>query len=111
MPGKAITSVLNRTGKTTGRGNGWTKSRVGSPERDCSHRTSLPGTPETASPARDRSPQQSASRTGYKERYNFSIENVIFFPYPNAVLGAREAMRRRLLPGVGIVIGTARSRF
>lgn len=28
MPDKAIASVLNRAGKTTGRGNGWTKSRV-----------------------------------------------------------------------------------
>lgn len=28
MPDKAIASVLNRSGKTTGRGNGWTKSRV-----------------------------------------------------------------------------------
>lgn len=28
MPDKAIASVLNRTGKTTGRGNGWTQSRV-----------------------------------------------------------------------------------
>ncbi len=28
MPDKAIASVLNRAGKSTGRGNGWTKSRV-----------------------------------------------------------------------------------
>lgn len=28
MPDKAIASVLNRAGKTTGRGNGWTQSRV-----------------------------------------------------------------------------------
>ena len=28
MPDKAIASVLNRVGKTTGRGNGWTQSRV-----------------------------------------------------------------------------------
>jgi excisionase family DNA binding protein len=28
MPDKAIAAVLNRAGKTTGRGNGWTKSRV-----------------------------------------------------------------------------------
>ena len=28
MPDKAIASVLNRAGTTTGRGNGWTKSRV-----------------------------------------------------------------------------------
>lgn len=28
MPDKAIASVLNRSGKTTGRGNGWTQSRV-----------------------------------------------------------------------------------
>src|SRR5262249_36582746 len=28
MPDKAIASVLNRAGKTTGRGNGWIKSRV-----------------------------------------------------------------------------------
>lgn len=28
MPDKAVASVLNRAGKTTGRGNGWTKSRV-----------------------------------------------------------------------------------
>lgn len=28
MPDKAIAPVLNRAGKTTGRGNGWTKSRV-----------------------------------------------------------------------------------
>ena len=27
MPDKAIASVLNRAGKTTGRGNGWTQSR------------------------------------------------------------------------------------
>lgn len=33
MPDKAIASVLNRAGKTTGRGNGWTQSRV------CSLRT------------------------------------------------------------------------
>jgi excisionase family DNA binding protein len=33
MPDKAIAAVLNRAGKTTGRGNGWTKSRV------CSLRT------------------------------------------------------------------------
>jgi excisionase family DNA binding protein len=28
MPDRAMASVLNRAGKTTGRGNGWTKSRV-----------------------------------------------------------------------------------
>jgi excisionase family DNA binding protein len=28
MPDKAIAAVLNRAGKTTGRGNGWTQSRV-----------------------------------------------------------------------------------
>jgi len=28
MPDKAIASLLNRAGKTTGRGNGWTRSRV-----------------------------------------------------------------------------------
>jgi excisionase family DNA binding protein len=28
MPDQAITAVLNRAGKTTGRGNGWTRSRV-----------------------------------------------------------------------------------
>ena len=28
MPDKAIAAVLNRAGKTTGRGNGWTRSRV-----------------------------------------------------------------------------------
>ena len=28
MPDKAIAAVLNRVGKTTGRGNGWTQSRV-----------------------------------------------------------------------------------
>jgi excisionase family DNA binding protein len=28
MPDRAIASVLNRAGKTTGRGNGWTRSRV-----------------------------------------------------------------------------------
>jgi excisionase family DNA binding protein len=28
MPDKAVASLLNRAGKTTGRGNGWTKSRV-----------------------------------------------------------------------------------
>ena len=28
MPDKAIAPVLNRAGKTTGRGNGWTQSRV-----------------------------------------------------------------------------------
>ncbi|MER9001965.1 hypothetical protein NKH58_30155 [Mesorhizobium australicum] len=28
MPDRAIASVLNRAGKTTGRGNGWTQSRV-----------------------------------------------------------------------------------
>src|SRR6476620_4281932 len=31
------------------------------PESDCPRRSSLQGTPETTSPARDRSPQQSAS--------------------------------------------------
>jgi len=30
MPDKAIAAVLNRAGKTTGRGNGWTQSRVSS---------------------------------------------------------------------------------
>ena len=28
LPDKAIAAVLNRAGKTTGRGNGWTRSRV-----------------------------------------------------------------------------------
>jgi excisionase family DNA binding protein len=28
MPDQAIAAVLNRAGKTTGRGNGWTRSRV-----------------------------------------------------------------------------------
>jgi excisionase family DNA binding protein len=28
LPDKAIASILNRSGKTTGRGNGWTRSRV-----------------------------------------------------------------------------------
>ena len=28
LPGQAIASLLNRAGKTTGRGNGWTRSRV-----------------------------------------------------------------------------------
>jgi excisionase family DNA binding protein len=28
LPDKAIASILNRAGKTTGRGNGWTRSRV-----------------------------------------------------------------------------------
>ena len=28
MPDKAIAAILNRAGKTTGRGNGWTRSRV-----------------------------------------------------------------------------------
>src|SRR5208282_2508636 len=31
------------------------------PEPDCSRRSSLPDTPETASPARDQSPQRTAS--------------------------------------------------
>src|SRR5271169_6658150 len=28
LPDKAIAAILNRAGKTTGRGNGWTRSRV-----------------------------------------------------------------------------------
>ena len=28
MPDKAIAAILNRVGKTTGRGNGWTRSRI-----------------------------------------------------------------------------------
>lgn len=34
MPDQAITSVLNRAGKKTGRGNGWTRSRVCSLRHD-----------------------------------------------------------------------------
>src|SRR6266478_6803684 len=58
---KAARSPRERPHRTPGPRGRVSQQRRRSPEPDCPHRSSPPGTRETASSARDRSPQQSAS--------------------------------------------------
>src|SRR6478752_8924139 len=58
---KAAPSPRERPHRTPGPRGRVSQQRRRSPEPDCPHRSSTPGTRETASSARDRPPQRSAS--------------------------------------------------
>src|SRR5260221_13902291 len=58
---KAARSPRERPHRTPGPRGRVSQQRRRSPEPDCPHRSSPPGTRETASSARDRPPQRSAS--------------------------------------------------
>ena len=71
MPDNTIAAVLNRVGKSTGRGNSWTRARVCSLRnqqaiaayREC-ERAERGGSPWTKPPALKVSPSTVRSRTG-----------------------------------------------
>ena len=103
MPDKAIASVLNRAGKTTGRGNGWTQSRVCSLR---SHNAILRpiGRVSAGSAARSRStrlPQpvrQSLDRAPFDEDGQLSARSASLqrsaLGHPSRRLGSKRRERR-----------------